>query len=260
MSVIKRLSLSYYMFTKVERNLSKKIIQQPTVIMENPIAHAAKVYGVSISSIQRIAKKIGFSGYSEFRFSLSNDFKKIEPEKLSTSNPISQIIDGYKEQVELLRHEDYYRSSQHIKEMIIGANNLYIVGLGSSFYAAGYLEHKLFYGTRSTHVINEQERFDYLDGIIKEHDVVVIFSVSGAESILKKYKKNSFKRKGARLILITMNADTSAKSMVDYMVVLPRAPFVVKDKKESGILIDDCSIYIMYINIILFVMRSENLT
>ncbi|UAN56305.1 MurR/RpiR family transcriptional regulator [Serratia sp. JSRIV004] len=255
-SAINEISISYYKLTKTERILAKKILQKPVVIVDNSIASAAEIYDVSVASIQRLAKKIGYSGYSEFRFSLANELKNKESEAGNARNPMSQIVDGYKDHIELLRDEKYYTSSRDIKELILGANNLYIVGLGGSFYVAGYLEHMLFYGTRSAHVISEQERFDYLDEIATQGDVVIIFSVSGAENILKQYEKDSFKRKGAKLVLITMNEDTTASSVVDYLVVLPRVPLVIKDSKESEIFIDNNSVYMMFIHIILFAFRT----
>jgi len=257
-SVISEISISYYKLTKTERILAKKTLQNPKVIVDNSIGYAAEIYGVSVASIQRLAKKLGCSGYSEFKFSLANELKEQEYDSGNASRPMSQIVDGYKQKIELLRDEKYYQSSRHIKELILLANNLYIVGLGGSSYVAGYLEHMLFYGTRSAHVIKEQERFDYLDEIAKQGDVIIIFSVSGAENILKQYEKGIFQSRGAKLILITMNDDTTAKAMVDYMVVLPRVPLVIKETKDSEIFIDNNSVYMMFIHLILFVMQAEN--
>ncbi|CNE86364.1 MurR/RpiR family transcriptional regulator [Yersinia mollaretii] len=257
-SAINEISISYYKLTKTERILAKKIIQKPIVIVNNSIASAAESYGVSVASIQRLAKKIGYSGYSEFRFSLANELKNTQSNSSNDSNPMSQIVNGYQQHIELLRQEKYYASARQIKELILGANNLYIVGLGGSFYVAGYLEHMLFYGTRAAHVINEQERFDYLDGIVTQGDVVLIFSVSGAESILKQYEDDSFKSKGVKLVLITMNEDTIVSSVIDYLVVLPRVPLVIKEAQKSEIFIDNNSVYMMFIHIILFILQVEN--
>ncbi|MCS2159046.1 MurR/RpiR family transcriptional regulator [Scandinavium sp. H11S7] len=260
MDAIKELSISYYKLTKTERILAKKIIKKPSVIVESSISQAAENYDVSVASIQRIAKKIGYSGYSEFKFALSSELKKQQDAGLKANNPMSQIIDGYKERIEFLRDEKYYESARRIKNLIQQASNLYIVGLGGSFYVAGYLEHMLFYGTRSAHVISEQERFNYLDEIVTEGDVIIIFSISGAEAILKEYEKDSFRNKGARLVLITMNEETTASTMVDDMVVLPRVPLVVNGANEQDIFIDNNSIYMMYIHILLFVFQVEKIT
>lgn len=257
-SAINEISISYYKLTKTERILAKKIVHKPSVIVNNSIVSAADFYEVSVASIQRLAKKIGYSGYSELRFALTNELKEKKSEKNLLVNKMDQIVDGYRENIEFLRNEKYYVSACFIVQSILKAKNLYIVGLGGSAYVAGYLEHMLFYGTRSAQVINEQERFEYLDVITKQGDVIIIFSVSGAENILRNYSVDSFAKKGVKILLITMNEETAARDKVDDIVVLPRVPLIIKESNESGIFIDNNSVYMMFIHVILYILQIES--
>lgn len=259
-SAINELSISYYKLTKTERLLAKKILSTPIVIVNNPISSSAEIFEASVSSIQRLAKKIGFTGYSELRFTLANELKLKESDAVNLSNPMNQIVDGYKENIEELRKEIYYNHSLHIRNMILDAKSLYIVGLGGSSFIAGYLEHMLYYGVRKANLIFEQERFDYLDGIIRQGDVIIIFSVSGAESIFKQYDNESFKNKGVKVVLITMNGNTAASSMADHLVVLPRVPLAINGSKEPEIFIDNNTIFTIFVNIILFTLKIQDST
>lgn len=78
MNPIERISVYYDQFSIAERKTCNLIIEDPQTVIDNPIAEAAKIYDVSTSSLLRVAKRMEYKGYSEFRYALKDWIKKIK--------------------------------------------------------------------------------------------------------------------------------------------------------------------------------------
>ena len=76
MNPIERISVYYDQFSTAERKTCNLIIEDPQTVIDNPIAEAAKIYDVSTSSLLRVAKRMEYKGYSEFRYALKDWIKE----------------------------------------------------------------------------------------------------------------------------------------------------------------------------------------
>ena len=66
MNPMQKISIYYAGLTKAEKSTCDLILDHPEIVIENPIAEAARLYNVSPSSILRLSKKLEYKGYSEF--------------------------------------------------------------------------------------------------------------------------------------------------------------------------------------------------
>lgn len=108
MDPIKKVSLYYTQLTKSEKATCDKIISEPFVIIENSILDAANYFNVSSSSISRLCKKLGYKGYSELRYTLSEYYKPHNDLiSIKKESKYSNIINNYQSSFELLKATTY---------------------------------------------------------------------------------------------------------------------------------------------------------
>src|SRR3712207_8519595 len=73
MSVILKLKMMRENFSKMEQKIADYILNHPEEVKQLTTYQVAKICKTSQASIVRFAKKMGFSGYPDFKLSLSQD-------------------------------------------------------------------------------------------------------------------------------------------------------------------------------------------
>ncbi|MCD7809637.1 MAG: MurR/RpiR family transcriptional regulator, partial [Erysipelotrichaceae bacterium] len=102
MNPMQKISIFYANLTKAEKRTCDLITANPEVIINNPVAEAAAIYQVSPSSIVRLSKKIGYKGYTEFRYALEA-YKNEEKQSQSSNHLYSKVIDAYVKTLEEMK-------------------------------------------------------------------------------------------------------------------------------------------------------------
>ena len=70
MTFLERIHQNEESFTKTDFKIAQHISREPQIIEEFAISRVAEVIGTSTAAIIRFCQKLGYSGYSEFRFDL----------------------------------------------------------------------------------------------------------------------------------------------------------------------------------------------
>ena len=79
-----KISIYYTSLTPTEKKICTKILDNPEIIIKNSIIDAGNKCDTSKSAMLRFAKKLGYSGYSEFKYAISEDYD---------SKPIDETTD-----------------------------------------------------------------------------------------------------------------------------------------------------------------------
>lgn len=99
------------------------------------------------------------------------------------------------------------------------ANRVVALGLNHSSVSAEQLAFRLNKFGVDCHMLWDDSRMASYERVLKQGDVVVIFSISGRdfyETLVSEYRKNRVK-----VVLITMDPDSSLCHLVDISIVLP---------------------------------------
>ena len=99
------------------------------------------------------------------------------------------------------------------------ANRVVALGLNHSSVSAEQLAFRLNKFGVDCHMLWDDARMASYERVLKQGDVVVIFSISGRdfyETLVSEYRKNRVK-----VVLITMDPDSSLCHLVDISIVLP---------------------------------------
>lgn len=78
-------------FSKMEQKIANYILNHPEEVKQLTTYQVAKICKTSQASIVRFAKKIGFSGYPDFKLSLSQDIGVRSAKNKSTLSIVKSI-------------------------------------------------------------------------------------------------------------------------------------------------------------------------
>lgn len=247
MQPMQKISIYYAQLSHAEKTVCDLVLKNPQVIVENPIAEAAKIYQVSPSSILRMTKKIGYKGYSEFRYALENAVNQSQLDQHRSR--VSHIIEMYKSILqELEKAIDERKIQQFVEEL--KTKKFYTVGIGNSSLPAKQMVYVLYPFENWGECIDDSLRIDFLVENLKSDHLVIFFSVTGSlETYKKMYKK--CRNQGVKTALITMNSDEKLYKMVDYCFVLPSLPIAFIDSSQNSRYLDNRSLFFIFIEIVM---------
>ncbi|NMB27143.1 MAG: MurR/RpiR family transcriptional regulator [Tissierellia bacterium] len=142
--------------------------------------------GVSESTVVRFANTLGYDGYRELqkelqeliknklttvqRISLSKDFTDYE-------NALKQVIKKDMDNIEKTLNEIDYQAFQKAVEITLEANNVFILGLRSSSFLAGYLGFYLNFLLDNSKIITSGPN-DVFEQLLKATSKDVIIGIS----------------------------------------------------------------------------------
>ena len=161
---------------------------------------------VSTTTILRFCKKMGCSGYSEFKVQFKMYLKnQIEPE---TDIDISNLTDYLKR----FKTEDYMKTIDQAALMLQQSSSIIFIGVGTSGMLAKYGSR--YFSNVGWLSLCIDDPFTPVFGEHQEETVVVALSVSGeTEQVLG--MANGLKTKGCRLISITNTPNCTLARMSD---------------------------------------------
>lgn len=247
MNTMQRISIHYVQLSNSERKVCDLILENPEVIINNPIAEAAKIYNVSPSSILRMSKKVGYKGYSEFRYAL--EASVIQNKENKDSSRISRIMESYQNVLQDLKtafdEQEIIKFVEDLK-----TKKFYTIGIGNSSLPAKQLVYVLYPLGKWGECVDDSVRINYLSEDLNKDDFVIFFSVSGS---IENYEKicQKCKNVGATTALITMNQESYIASLTDYCFVLPSLPISFMDKDKQPRYLDNRSLFFIFIEVVL---------
>jgi len=223
--------------TKSELAVYNQIYNNPHLIEKSSILDLEKHIQVSKSAILRLCKKIGYSGYSEFRFDVIRYGhskavlnSQLEGQRLlvSISNLYSSAISNISAAVS---EEDILKLAGLIKK----AGRIFAVGFGKSGLLAQKLKFNFIRLSSYIDAIDDIVVVNDMEKIVRKNHLVIFFSESGnTPDILSGMQK--LKGKGAGVALITNNSRASAREFADPVICLPSISAVKETLLDSQVI------------------------
>lgn len=136
------------------------------------IMELARECAMSKSSILRMTQKLGFSGYSEFKYSLKNEQQKNEHHQ--------NLFEIQVEEIEMTRKLFKHNQMEPIYQQIHHAETIYGFATGwGQKNALEELSRNLIACDKKMFIIPAEREFEILLSKIKKNDLVIIISLSG---------------------------------------------------------------------------------
>lgn len=226
MSVLIKLKEMRGNFSKTDEKIAEYIndnLSRMRLINTYELAESSKV---SQASIVRFAKKMGFSGFPEFKISLVEDIKgELSGDKMELMDKEIKIDDHTKDIAEkLLRKNihslensmkimDFYQMERTV-EAINNARKIVIIGSGSSAIIGKYFQSKLL--EIGLDAIFEFDQHIQMLNIARMDNRDVAFIISQSGKTLDTYTMaKKLRKKGINIISLTNIAQNPIKDISD---------------------------------------------
>jgi DNA-binding MurR/RpiR family transcriptional regulator len=210
--------------TPLEGKVATEILARRDIDEATPLRTVAEGSGVSEAMVVKVAKKLGFAGFREFRQGLVDYYNsdtaalhsEIGPQ--DTAGEIIQKVfrtamQALEETFAILDLEAFERAADFLHR----ARQRDFYGLGGSAQIARDVSHKfLRIGVRSS-VFDDAHMMVMSAALLGHDDVAIAFSHSGSTSAVIEAVELA-RRNGARTIAVTNYADSPLAKIVDVVL------------------------------------------
>ncbi|HGQ4696207.1 TPA: MurR/RpiR family transcriptional regulator, partial [Streptococcus pneumoniae] len=199
------------------------LVRDSEIVYETSSEIVSKVK-VGEGTLNRFCKKIGYSGFQELKLKMTKDILELESQKMSSDTFIDEIKNNYLSIVESTRKLIDGRQIELAIKLIREANQILMIGVGSSGNAAREFESSLLrIGIISKTVIDTHFQPMHT-ALLKDNDLIIAFSLSGSTKEVEETLLNA-KRKNVKIISITNYSSRNIAKLSDCVLLT--------SKKES---------------------------
>lgn len=194
------------MIIQIDKKIYERLSDSEKVVVEYLSENEDKIPYISIttiaertftspSTVSRAIQKIGFSGISELRYTISekNNNKNIEPYKIN--NILSKSYRECTQTIDNIRITDIFRVVEYIK----AASKIFIVARGTSAFVAEEFCMFLSLLGYNSRVIKDSTWLTKIDSIVSSKDLVIFFSIANTTPELAKCASLS-KKQNAKIV------------------------------------------------------------
>ena len=225
MNPLKLMELHAEHFTKSDHKIRDYIVNHMDIVASYPILSVAEKADVSKSALLRFCQKLGYQGYSEFKYEISryilsgNDVEEGE-----NVNSLRYYVNTINELSESISEKQLVKLSQ----LIMNAQRIKTYGIHETGLAAKYFEYRLIAlgidaeSVLSSSVFHEKAQFS------TPQDLNIYFSLSGTNEPIVDSIEVSFQNK-TPTVLFTHNAHIKNRNKFDCLFVIPG--FNIKQNK-----------------------------
>jgi RpiR family transcriptional regulator, carbohydrate utilization regulator len=201
-----------------EKDILSYLIQKKFENQQLSIRKAADDLFVSTTSIIRVCKKLGFSGYSEFTYNLGlKVMKLVDSESGAVTGihgPYEETLSEFAENFKLTFEAIGEKNIEDFLDEIERNKMVYFYGAGFSTLFSNYLAKKLeLFGYYVSNASTSDSRAIFFNNIQK-YNLLIIFSRSGETSKVID-KVQIAKDKGLKTVLFTGNRKSTTAQMAD---------------------------------------------
>ena len=210
--------------TPLEGKVAADILARKDITEAMPLREVATGSGVSDAMVVKVAKKLGFAGFREFRQGLvdyySSDTAALHSE-ISADDTAGQIVQkvfrtamqALEETFAILDLQAFERAADFLHR----ARQRDFYGLGGSAQIARDVSHKFLRIGIRTSVFDDAHMMMMSAALLGPDDVAIAFSHSGSTSAVIDAVELA-RRNGARTIAVTNYADSPLARIVDVVL------------------------------------------
>ena len=174
-------------FSKGQKRIAEYVLKHYDKAAYLTASRLSTLVGVSESTVVRFAIELGFEGYPEFQHSLKElirtrltSFQRMEvtDQIIGEGNVAEKVLLSDAERIRRTYEELDRAAFDEAVNRIVGAKNIYILGVRSSSYLAGFLNHcfrTIFDNVRLVQTTSSSDLFEQIMRI-GEGDVMIAIS------------------------------------------------------------------------------------
>ncbi|MBR4444572.1 MAG: MurR/RpiR family transcriptional regulator [Solobacterium sp.] len=245
MSLLNRIRMAADQMTPTDKKIAEAVMADPELFARTDTAEISEQYGFSQPALTRFAKKIGYSGYAEFRYDIARNKNNMaeEAQNITLSSETARLL----EKTEELFPADLL---EEIAAEIGEARHIFVTGYHRSRASAQLMNTALLNYRYSSEMIPYDEVFK-LDSYCRKEDMLIVFSVR-SKIFVSLIKELSECENRPKIVLVTCAPKHEAAKYCDRVIVLP-------DRKtiQSPLEPDPAITTIFFINLLSMHLKTQ---
>ena len=214
--------LIYSTLSDNEKDMIQYIRNHKSDVVDMPINELAKVLLSSKSSVLRLAQKLGYTGYSELKYSLKKDIvkKAVVP---------TDLVEKFRKEIDKTFE---YASQVNFVPLITEIHNarqviLYATGFSQNNYTKQFSS-ELFMSGRSNYIVSGETNFEVISHSLTSDDFVII-SLSGNTPGIRSIV-NELNMRDISILSITELGNNFLVENSDYQLYYNTTEFPLEDE------------------------------
>ncbi len=216
-TLMERVQHLQHELTPAEQRVAKLVLEQPRLVLNEPIAEIARLADVSQPTVIRFCRSLGFQGLADFKLKFASSLTGAIPVRHSqvrtsdsTHDLSAKVIDNTVSAILKFRDQLDVRSLDRAIELVANAKRVEFYAMGNSRVVALDGQHKFFRFRIPTSAYGDSHLFTLAAGLLKPGDVVIAISNSGKLPELLE-AVDAARAVGAAVIAITSSGSPLAK-------------------------------------------------
>ena len=245
MNPIALLRSKYDTLTNAEQKLADYIMENPRCMLEGRMSQLSKNAGSSNAALARLSQKLGYEGFSDFRFSMNNYLLSQGGDRSEAGqenvDPIENILDVYTRYIKLIPNYVPREQLQEAAKRICTAKRICIWGFNRTYQSACQLSNRLgrmgiFNKCTDDWIVMTDD-----SEIVSKEDLCIVLSLAGRGFSGKIGIIDNLKKRCCPLLLITMDGKMPIAQKADWILLLPR----VMEDSQDNFFEDQIIVYVM---------------
>lgn len=254
MNPIERIQNHFNDFTKTEVEIAVYIMNNPSGSARRSIIELAKETHSSKTALVRFSQKIGYNGFSEFRFDLSRFLVSSNGENAlkekEKGNALFSIADAYSSYILQLKQTVDPADLKAIAQMITKARYIKVLGYDRTFSSAQQFRLRLAKIGYDAEAVGNKALMRDIPDILTKKDLVILFTTMNNYHTYDEVVANTYSS-GCPIVCFTMTNNLKFKKMCTKYLVLPN---ISRDADFS--FLDNQAIYFVFIEMLLETIAS----
>lgn len=253
MDFLSNIQLKKNLLTKNELKACEAICKDLTKVQKLSLAEMSQEINVTKTTILRFCQKVGYSGYSEFKYDCVryvNSLNNAELTIIEENEKIIKIEKIYTDTIKLLHYTLNDEILTELAQQIKNARRVRCIGEINSAVTCLQLRYALAMFGIDVEVLSSAAEVKAVDMVADASDLLLMISVTGKSGVIKEalsLKENNH----CQTALVTMNAQSSLEKDVDTFVLLPSVSTL---KNQS--LLDSVPIFSVFVELLLYYLND----
>jgi glucokinase len=216
-TLMERISHLQHELTPAEQRVAALVLEQPRLVLNEPIADIARMAEVSQPTVIRFCRSLGFLGLADFKLKFASSLTGAIPVRHSqvrtgdsTHDLSAKVVDNTVSAILKFRDQLDVRSIDRAIELVSKAKRVEFYAMGNSRVVALDGQHKFFRFRIPTSSYGDSHLFALAAELLKPGDVVIAISNSGRLPELLD-AVDAARAAGADVIAITSSGSPLAK-------------------------------------------------
>lgn len=204
----KSLILDRDKLSTLEKQVLNYMLEKPEQVENHTLEELSQMMFVSTATISRTCKKLGFSGFQELKFALSNHRENNPKESQNIQfSSVGKHLERFNEEMTLNIEKIGTGINKEVIELIINSNHIEFFGVGSSLPVCIEGARKMTFAGRIATARSDWDELRVVAQNLTPNDLAIVVSLSGETLHIIEYA-NILKNRDVPILTISGNEES----------------------------------------------------